>query len=135
MYRIGKMHEEENEHRLSLQTYFEAIEFDPEGGSWLFWYEAGSALFRLKDYAESIRCFEQSNMVNHNEPHSWCILGLCYLEIGDPKTAIQMMKEVLKFGNENISQKDLQHVFGFGESLVGIGHIESGKYFQKAVRS
>ena len=135
MYRLGKMYREKQEHRLSLQTYFEAIEFDPEGGSWLFWYEAGSALFKLKDYKECIRCFEQSNMINNNEPHSWCILGLCYFEIGEPKTAIRMMKEVLKFGNENVSQQDVQRVFEFGESLEGIGHIESGKYFQNAVRS
>jgi len=135
LYRLGKLYEDENAHRLSLRTYFQAIEFDPEGGSWLFWYEAGNALFRLDDYAQSIQCFEQSNLINNNEPHSWCILGLCYLATNAPKTAIKMMKEALKFGTDNISQPDLQRIADFGASLEGIGHIQSGKYFKNAVRT
>jgi len=134
MYRLGKMYEERGDDRLSLRTYFEAIEFDPEGGSWLFWYEAGSALFRLKEYKESIHCFEQSNMINNNEPHSWCILALCYLAIDEPKMAIQMMKEALQFGSDRIAQSDLKRISDFGERLVMIGHIESGHFFERAAQ-
>eukprot|EP00487_Bulimina_marginata_P000815 TRINITY_DN11646_c0_g1_i1.p1 TRINITY_DN11646_c0_g1~~TRINITY_DN11646_c0_g1_i1.p1 ORF type:complete len:120 (-),score=11.72 TRINITY_DN11646_c0_g1_i1:222-581(-) len=104
VYRLGKMYQNENEHKLAVQTFFQGIEYEPE--SWLFWYEAGDSLFGLKDYAQSIQCFEQCNLLNNNESHSWIILSLCYLALKEPKKANKNNeKKTLEVSNQTISQR------------------------------
>jgi len=130
VYRLAKMYAQAQEHTLALRTYFQGLE---SGESWVFWYEAGDALWKLKDYAQCIECFTQSNLINNNEPHSWCVLALCYVAQGQTQTALQMMDEALKFGTDRLSTTDTQHVHDFADQLAAMGHIQSSKFFKNAV--
>merc|ERR1712129_326226 len=120
------------EHREALRAYFQGLE-SVGGESWLFWYEAGDALFGLGDYAQCMECFTQSNLINSNEPHSWTMLALCYVEMGQTQTALPMMREALKFGTHTLSETDSQHIKHFADKLAALGHIQSSEFFKTAV--
>ena len=129
LYRLGKMYQNQSNQKLALQTFLQGIQYDTD--SWSFWYEAGDSLFKLKDYAQSVHCFEQCNMINNNEPHSWCMLSVCYLALNQTKIAIKMMKETVKFGKNNIADMDKRHIQEFGQNLINLGHIQSGSSFKE----
>jgi len=128
IYRLGKIYDTQREYALSLQTYFQGIEYEPD--SWLFWFEAGNALFALKDYKQCIECFKQSNLIHNNESHAWCMLALCHLALNETPKAIKLMHETLKFSAHEITDDDQHHIREFGQKLIDLGYVQSGTFFK-----
>ena len=111
--------------------FFEGIEY--ESDSWLFWYETGNLLFKLKNYKQCIYCFKICNIINKKDIHSWIMLSICYLNIKQYKMAIKIMQFISKFNKNHISKNDKLLIQNGGQQLINVGYIENGKIFQNLV--
>lgn len=85
-------------HKAAIDVYEEAATIDSE--DWEIWHNKGLCYMYLKQYKESIKCFQSANSIQRHDS-TFMQLGKVYTMQEEYKSAIDVYMEALEFSPEN----------------------------------
>ncbi len=86
---------------LALGNYEEAYYYyrraaDNEPGNFRAWLNMGTALMRLENYTDSLKCFHQANKIKNPDGEVWLGIGICLLNLGETDKASDALKTAIR---------------------------------------